>query len=72
MIELAQTFGIETILSDSGSSDHVPIEYVGYRAVSLTELDKRYYHTPSDTIENSIDFQRLSQIARLIFTFVTQ
>lgn len=72
MLELANELGIETIISDSGSSDHVPIEYAGYSAVSLTELDKRYYHSPNDTIENSIDFQRMHQIALLIYNLVIQ
>lgn len=70
MVELASNLSIETILSDSGSSDHVPLEYVGYKAISLTELDKRYYHTPGDTIEQSIDFGRMLQLAAWILSFV--
>lgn len=70
IVELAKDHGVETILSDSGSSDHVPLEYVGYKAISLTELDKRYYHTPEDTIEQSIDYGRMVQLAGWILSFV--
>lgn len=70
MIEMATAHGIETISSESGSSDHVPIEYAGYKALSLTELDKRYYHTPGDTIEQSVDFGRMLQIVNWIHAFV--
>lgn len=70
IIDLAALHGVETISSESGSSDHVPIEHAGYRAISLTELDKRYYHTPGDTIEQSVDFGRMLQIVNWIHAFV--
>lgn len=66
-IEQAVQFGIDVEASDSGSSDHVPFEYAGYRAISLTELDKRFYHTPKDV---TVDFDKMKTVATYIYHLV--
>lgn len=70
MIAYSENYGIEVLPSAKGSSDHVPLEAVGFRVVSLTEFDERFYHTPGDTINNSIDFVELQNIAVFIYNFV--
>ena len=67
---LAESMNIKTFKSDKGSSDHVPLEMAGYETISLTELDKRFYHTPKDTIENSIDFNKMQNVAYFIYRLV--
>ncbi len=67
---LADAMRIETFKSDKGSSDHVPLENAGYVTVSFTELDKRFYHTPKDTVENSIDFIKMQNVAYFIYRLV--
>ena len=67
---LAESMTIKTFKSDKGSSDHVPLEIAGYNTISLTELDKRFYHTPNDTIGNSIDFKKMQNVAFFIYRLV--
>ena len=67
---LAESLNLETLKSDKGSSDHVPLEIAGYESISLTQLDKRFYHTPKDTIENSIDFDKMQNVAYFIYRLV--
>ncbi len=67
---LAESLAIKTFKSDKGSSDHVPLEIAGYNTISLTELDKRFYHTPYDTIDNSIDFNKMQNVAFFIYRLV--
>lgn len=66
-IEQAMLFGLDVEASDSGSSDHVPFEYAGYKAISLTELDKRFYHTPKDI---SVDYDKMTTVANYIYHLV--
>ena len=70
MIAYSENYGIEVLPSTKGSSDHVPLEAVGFQVVSLTEFDERFYHTPGDTLNNSIDFVELQNIAVFIYNFV--
>jgi len=70
MLSFALESEIEALSSSKGSSDHVPLESVGFQVVSLTEFDQRFYHTPSDTVENSIDFIEMQNIATFIYNFV--
>jgi hypothetical protein len=69
-LSLAESMGLKTFKSDKGSSDHVPLEMAGYETISLTELDKRFYHTPNDTIENSINFAKMQNVAYFIYRLV--
>lgn len=66
-IEQASLFGIDVEASDSGSSDHVPFEYAGYKAISLTELDKRFYHTPKDV---TVDYDKMKTVAAYIYQLI--
>lgn len=62
--------GLDVIKTDKGSSDHVPMEAVGFKAISLTELDKRYYHTPKDTIEVAVDFEKMEKVVLFSLSFI--
>ena len=65
--KLANELSINAIKSDKGSSDHVPLSDVGFVAISLTEFDQRYYHTPNDTVENSMDFEDLDAVGEFVY-----
>ena len=65
--KLAAELGITAIKTDKGSSDHVPLSDVGYVTLSLTELDKRFYHTPSDTPENSLNYEEMDRVGEYIY-----
>ncbi len=63
----AQDYGLNAITSNIGASDHFPFEQAGFPAVTLIEFDKRYYHTPYDTIDASIDLEHLADLAQFVF-----
>lgn len=64
---LAGELGIIAIKTDKGSSDHVPLSDVGFVTISLTELDKRFYHTPNDTPEHSLNYKEMDQVGEYIY-----
>lgn len=67
ILENAEDYGLNAITSNIGASDHFPFEQAGFAAVTLIEFDKRFYHTPYDTIDASIDLEHLSHLARFVY-----
>lgn len=65
--ENAKEYGINAIESNIGASDHFPFEQAGFEAVTLIEFDKRFYHTPYDTKDASVDLEHLSDLAQFVF-----
>ncbi|MBE0451211.1 MAG: M28 family peptidase [Clostridia bacterium] len=67
IFENAKEYGLNAITSNIGASDHFPFEQAGFAAVTLIEFDKRFYHTPYDTKDASIDLEHLADLAQFVF-----
>ncbi|MDW7660122.1 MAG: M28 family peptidase [Bacillota bacterium] len=67
IFENAKEYGINAITSNIGASDHFPFEQAGFAAVTLIEFDKRFYHTPYDTKDASIDLEHLADLTQFVF-----
>lgn len=67
IFENAKEYGINAITSNIGASDHFPFEQAGFAAVTLIEFDKRFYHTPFDTKDASIDLEHLADLTKFVF-----
>ena len=64
--------GLDVIKTDKGSSDHVPMEATGFKAVSLTELDKRYYHTPKDVTDDAVNLEKMEKVVTFVLGFLLE
>lgn len=71
-LPIIQSESLKSMPSDLGSSDHVSFESAGYVTIGLVQMDTRFYHTPSDTIENAIDLEVMQRIYRSVMRIVAR
>lgn len=71
-LPIIQSESLKAMPSDLGSSDHVSFESAGYVTIALVQMDTRFYHTPSDTIENAIDLEVMQRIYRSVLRIVAR
>ncbi len=71
-LPIIQAEALKAMPSELGSSDHVSFETAGFVTIALVQMDTRFYHTPSDTIENAVDLEVMQRIYRSVLRIVAR
>lgn len=72
LFKYAQDLNIECEKAVEPASDHTPFAQTGIQALTLINMDieNPAYHTPKDTLSNTIDKERIGQVAKLVLYYI--
>lgn len=72
LIKYSQDLNIDSTKAVEDASDHTPFAQRNIQALTLINLDieNPAYHTPKDTLENTISQDRIGQVAKLVLYYL--
>lgn len=72
LFKYSQDLNIDCTKAVEAASDHTPFAQTGIQALTLIHLDieNPAYHTPKDTLTNTIDQERIGQVAKLVLYYI--